>query len=175
MKTRLVMTLVLTALFLGGCLQQTEYVHVGPNWKNLNELKAGKESIKVNLVTAPNKVKLGQAMRFSVESAKEGNLWVIQVDSNDELGLMFPNKLDRDNAIEAGKPFTIPPKGAGWTLEAGEPTGLITVAFIVTPEGVSLEEALTSRDNSESMEKAIEVVEQAPIWGLAKTVVTVEE
>ena len=162
-------------LLLSGCFQEPQYVHVGPNWERLHNMTEGENSFKVRLISAPAKVELGKPMRFTLQSAQAGQLWVVQVDPSDELSLLFPNPLQRDNRIKADIPVSIPPADGGWSLEAAEPAGPSAIAFFVTPDGVSLEEALGGGDNSKRMENAIAVVGQARAWGLAKTVVEVTE
>ncbi|MBU0498787.1 MAG: DUF4384 domain-containing protein [Gammaproteobacteria bacterium] len=164
---------LLSGLLLAGCFHETQYVHVGPNWARLHDFQEGENSFKVSIVSAPKQVEVGKPMQFTVSSAKAGQLWVVQVDPKDELSLLFPNQLQRENRIEANKPLTLP--GEGWSLEAAEPAGPSAMAFFVTPEGVSLQDVLEGGENSKRMEKAIRIVAEAPSWGLVKTVVDVVE
>jgi hypothetical protein len=160
---------VLLCLGAAPCAK-TEYVHVGPNWGALQKLEPSETPVRVT-VHARSPVKFGDRLELHARSERAGRLWVVQVDSEDQLDLLFPNEASPDNAIEAGREVRIPPADATWTIEASEPAGLSLVAAIVTTGDADLSAVL---GDEKSAAKALVIVENGPAWGLARTVVEVK-
>ncbi len=154
---------------LAGC-PRTEYVHVGSNWEALSRLDPGEAGFKVTGKVIPATAELGEPLRFEVRSEKPGRLWILSVDSDDELSLVFPNAQEEDNAIRGGRTVQVPAEDATWTIEAAEPLGESLVAFLVTDEDVVPEDIL-DRD----ADKAIRVVSGRRYWGVATKVMEVRE
>lgn len=154
---------------LGGCGQQDD-VLVGPNWETVRNLKSGAQSFHV-ATSGRETLRLGDTLNFVVTSAQTGRLWVLQVDSHDQVNVLYPNENVADNTIMAGQPLSIPPADAGWTLEASEPLGKSLVAFIVVVGDVNLDEELQRRD----LGQALRTVMAAPAWGATSRVIEVGE
>jgi hypothetical protein len=169
MRKRVVM---LAGLVLGlvAC-RETEYVHVGPNWAALDKLDSAKTSFAVE-AQAGNSYPIGSSLHFSVSSDAGGRLWIVQIDAADRVDLLYPNEMTADNAIKARTTVQIPPAGAEWSLEAGEPVGKSLVVFIVTTGDLDLDAALRERKDAQQF---VRTVETGPAWGFAKRVVSIEE
>ncbi|KIG09309.1 serine/threonine protein kinase [Caballeronia concitans] len=60
-------------------------------------------------------------LRFMVTSDRDGYLYVFAVDPANQYLQLFPNELDRDNRIDAGRRMVLP--RAAWPMQAGEPIG----------------------------------------------------
>ncbi|WP_250455965.1 serine/threonine-protein kinase [Caballeronia sp. ATUFL_M2_KS44] len=60
-------------------------------------------------------------LRFMVTSNRDGYLYVFAVDPANQYLQLFPNELDRDNRIDAGRRMVLP--RAAWPMQAGEPIG----------------------------------------------------
>lgn len=162
--------LILTAVF-GFTACTPTYVHVGPNWDSIHKLASNDRSFNVTAYGAGS-VRLGDRVRFSVTSAKSGRLWVVRVDPNDEIGVLFPNNVSGTNWIDAGKTVSVPPAGENWDILADRPVGLSTVAFIVTDPDTDLSDVLGGQNAS--MSKAISFVQTRPSWGIDHIVVDVQ-
>ncbi|MEW6267490.1 MAG: DUF4384 domain-containing protein [Thermodesulfobacteriota bacterium] len=165
-------TLMLAAFWLlagSGCRTVT-YVHVGPNWAALHDLKPSDNAFQVT-VTGRDKLTLGEEISFTVYSAKPGNLWIVQVDPKDNLTVLFPNQRVRDNYIQAEATVRLPPQGADWSIVANEPLGPSVIAFIVVRGEADLNQALGQKDG---MAKALSLASESPSWGLAKLIVEVK-
>lgn len=68
---------------------------------------------------------------FRVRSTLSGYLYVLMVGTEAEhLIVLFPNAIDRDNRIEAGRELTLP--RTGWSFVAGGPPGLNHLVAIVS-------------------------------------------
>ena len=161
----------LLGIWLGGC-QETRYVHVGQNWVSLQKLKPPEQSFAVE-AGGKDRFEVGDDLRYTVVSRRSGQLWVIQVDPNDEVTLLYPNDHVARNDIDADRPVEIPPRGADWSIEAGKPLGTSIVAFIVTTDDPGLENVLGRADD---LGKALQRVKDSPDWGMTtKTIEVVEK
>lgn len=167
------MIAAITVLLAAGCNRsaQTEYVHVGPNWAAIHNLEHSENNFNVEL-KGPETLKAGETIRFEIKSAKTGKLWLVQVDSDDEISLLFPNKMSTDNNISAEAWLQVPPVDAGYEIFSQEPYGQSTLAAIVTTGDTGIDDVLTVQ---KSMAKALVLIESQPAWGIAHKVVDVKE
>lgn len=80
-----------------------------------------KRRVKVQLSTA--QLTIGrEPLEFTVESDRPGYVYVALAGSdNESLYLLFPNELDGDNRIEAGRALALP--RPSWTVRGGGPAG----------------------------------------------------
>jgi len=170
-------TIRLTALVLGfmlllyGSLAAGDrYVHIGPNWDALHKLEAPEDGFKVR-IKAKTSLEIGDKMTFKATAEKDGRLWIVQVDPDDNPSLIFPNEKMPDNKIKAFTTITVPPEDAAWSIAASEPSGKSIVGAIVTTGDLDLRDVFEGKD----MDKALRIVEDEPTWGLAKVVVDVAE
>ena len=65
---------------------------------------------RFNLALYPNGLnfKVGQELTFSVLAEKDCFLTLINVDEKEQTTVLFPNKFNKNNRIEAGKTYTLP-------------------------------------------------------------------
>lgn len=86
--------------------------------------------LKVDKVRTP--LTIGRdALSFSLHSQRSGLLYVLLWDkASNRLAQIFPNDLDRQNKVVAGKPFTFP--RPDWAYEADPPQGDWEVLTIVS-------------------------------------------
>jgi hypothetical protein len=157
-------------MLLTGC-QKTDDVLVGPNWEALRKLKADTQAFQVEASGKEN-LRVGDELRYLVTSSHTGKLWMLQVDAQDQVSVLYPNEYVADNTIEANLPATIPPAGATWTLEASEPLGKNLLAFIVLSDAVNLSDAI---DQEKDFSKALRIVENSTTWGMTTKVIEVQE
>lgn len=87
-------------------------------------------ALKVDKVRTP--LTIGRdALSFSLHSQRSGQLYVLLWDkASNRLAQIFPNDLDRQNKVVAGKPFTFP--RPDWAYEADPPLGDWEVLTIVS-------------------------------------------
>jgi hypothetical protein len=162
--------IVLFSSALAAC-GENEYVHVGENWDALNQLNSEKAGFDV-IVKLKKSFMVGDEMQLSVTSPKDGKLWVIYVDPNDKVNMMFPNDFAQDNTIKAKKPIALP-TSADWAIEAFEPKGHSLIAFIVTTGDTNLNDVF-SQAESEGVSKALRLVRSQGDWAMEKHVVEVK-
>jgi hypothetical protein len=93
---------------------------------------AADRSLKVDLTLARNSLRIGKdLLDFSVTTGKDGYLYILQVGSDGKtFNLLFPNKIDTDNAVTAGT-HRFP--RASWRVRAAGPTGYSHLLAIVSP------------------------------------------
>ena len=86
---------------------------------------------RVQLSVSKDKLKIGQdKVQFAVRSDRAGYVYVALAGSdNESLVLLFPNDLDKNNAIEAGQTLQLP--RPNWTLSAGGPAGVNHLMVVV--------------------------------------------
>lgn len=160
---------------LVGCKEETQYVHVGPNWASLEKLTPAEGAFPVE-VRGPTDEKVGGTIQFSVRSQKPGTLWVVQVDPADEVSLVYPNGAAKQTPIAADTWQKVPPADATWTLEADEPLGTSLFAFIVTTGDTDIRDILAQGEgNKTALSKAVRVVTEGGAWGMAKQVLKVQK
>ena len=171
-KIKLIPLLLLTFLLTACKDDVKEYVHVGPNWAALHAIKSSEKTFAVDVNVAGSAV-LGEKLALKVKSEKAGKLWILQVDPNDQVSLMFPNAISKDNTIAAGSWKQVPAKEANWSIEAMKPVGPSVIVFIVTSPNTDLSAVFNGQANE--MDKALRIVEDAAAWGLAKQVIDIKE
>ncbi len=171
----------LALLLLGACNDQ--YVHVGERWAALDQLAAPTDAIVVQ-VSGPSSGAVGDPVRFTVTPRDNGYLWVVQVDSQDRVSLLFPNEVEPDNQVTGGRERVIP--GEGYKLVLDKPTGVHLLAFIVTSQEDGLARVLPPqvRDTLQSgagasasasvFQPAGVVLDRGLRWGWYKQVLKVE-
>ncbi len=169
--------IAVTMLLSVACKQEKTYVHVGPNWARVHNLQPSEKSFKVS-VKGKKSIALGDEMVFAVTSAREGQLWVIQVGSDDKVAVLFPNEMAPDNSIKKNEMMFIPPEGANWSITAQEPVGSSTVAFLVTGNANDLSRVFANQkamgiDNNMIVNKGLALTSADPEWGVGRIVVDI--
>jgi hypothetical protein len=87
---------------------------------------------KLQVSMSKDKLKIGKdSLEGSIVSERSGYLYIALAGSdNKSIYMLFPNALDQNNKVEAGKPLKLP--GDGWSVKAGGPTGTDTLLVMVT-------------------------------------------
>jgi hypothetical protein len=165
---------VAAVMLLSGCREN--YIAVGSNWNNLNQLKPEGETFQVSGEHGAlgNQYKIGEPIKLSVSSARSGQLWVVAVDPKDEVELIYPNHKDRNNHIRANQMITLPAADSSWDFAVDGPAGPMLIAYIVTTGETRVEDVLGAVDTKE-MDKAIRLVDRRGAWGIARQIVNVKE
>ena len=140
-----------------------------PNWTAVENLKSTSDQFRVEL-TGKAKLNLGDEMVFHVSSSQKGRLWMVQVDPNDEVTFLFPNREGQDNRLLGDKSVKIPPASADWVIEASEPKGESLVVAVVTTEKFDLYKNMGTK----STKKLADILSNAQDWGVGHMVVYVD-
>ena len=111
-----------------------------------------------------SRVRLGETMKFRVYSERSGHLLLVDVNADEDVVQLFPNKhSERAGAgaeIRAGRPVEIPTPYYGFELRAAKPVGPGILFAVVTEDPVSL-------DDLAGADRGFEAVPDAPHWLLA--------
>lgn len=81
---------------------------------------------------------LGESIRVHVASERDGYLTLVDLGTNDQVTVLFPNAFHRDNRIQGGGTLAFPTDRMGFEIVAQEPAGRGTVRAFVTPEPLDL-------------------------------------
>lgn len=131
-------------------------------------------TIFVNLAVSKEKFVPEEQISFTINSDKDGYLWLFSPDSSGNPNLLFPNPSCADNRIEAGETYIIPPyKEDSFTIKTRSTPGEDTVVCIVTQ----------SNDHQFALSRLTKVVPYVSskmtvtdeaLWGYDKKTVMVE-
>ncbi|MBL8483035.1 MAG: DUF4384 domain-containing protein [Rhodocyclaceae bacterium] len=93
---------------------------------------ASSPAYKLTLTPARPELRIRQdVLEFSVTTDRAGYLYIIQVGSDGKtFNLLFPNKVDRANRVEAGS-HAFPRKG--WSVRSGGPAGTSYLLAVLSP------------------------------------------
>lgn len=153
------------ALSLSACNDE------GGNWQALNKLSAPANGAQVSLKVA-RQAAIGENLTLEVTSSLPGKVWVVAVDKDDRVTVLFPNHLDQGNAIAANYPMPVPAAGARWTITATEPAGRTLYGVFVTAGNVDLRDVLGAVSKG-GIAKAFAIGSVPDSWGLARAEVNV--
>lgn len=166
---------LLAALALSACRE--EYVHVGEHWAALSKLAEPADPIAVR-VSGPDSGAVGDKVQFKVTARDDGYLWVVAVDSEDRVSLLFPNDEERDNRVTGGRERLVP--GGSYAFVLDKPTGVHLLAFVVTSQERGLDQVLPApvrdalqRDTAEDTQTMGVVLDRGLRWGWQKQVLKV--
>ena len=83
-------------------------------------------------VTVPKSVVIDKdPLSFSVRPGTSGYLYVLLLGTDEKsFYLLYPNKMDSNNWVEAGRTYSLP--GPGWKIKAGGPPGTNRLLFVVS-------------------------------------------
>ncbi len=85
-------------------------------------MQGRRPDFSVRASAAQPRLRIGRdRLAFSVESARDGHVYVLLGGPDESLLLLFPNSRVSDNRIRAGKPLNLPQPA--WALDTFEPTG----------------------------------------------------
>lgn len=183
MKSVLILFLV---CMLGACDKpeseqpQRQFVMVGPQWQALAELKAPAGSLKLEVEPQHQPaLKAGDELSWSVTASADSALWIVSVDENDEINVLFPNAIASNNQLKANIKTHIPRDKNSWAIQVAPPGGKNQLVFIVTQGDVSLEEILPAElfkslgGSKKAIRLADATVGDKPQWAVSHSIITV--
>jgi serine/threonine protein kinase len=95
----------------------------------------------VSVVLEHSQVRIGKdRLKFSLRSSRAGYVYLLMVGSDrSQFWLLFPNDIDRNNAIDPGKSLSLP--RSGWSMDAAGPPGIDYFLAIVSESPRDFSEA----------------------------------
>lgn len=103
----------------------------GPVWNNL--LTTAKTGNRFNLSLNKDYFIAGQVLEIALDIPHSGYLNVVNVGSQDNTTVLFPNKYHLDNSVSRGR-LTIPTTAMAFELTAGAPYGPSLIVAFLTSE-----------------------------------------
>lgn len=81
-----------------------------------------------------SRYELGEVLNIRVKSRKSGYLTLFDLMPNGEVQILFPNKFQQDNYVEADRIYEIPASADPFRLKISPPRGLDQLLAVVTEE-----------------------------------------
>lgn len=103
----------------------------GPRWARLEALQV-KLGRSLPVTANRSEFEPGEALVLTTELPKSGHLLVVQVDAEDHMTVLYPNRLAPKSKVEAGS-IQIPSKDARFDLVASPPRGDAQVVVLLAP------------------------------------------
>lgn len=126
----------------------------GPTWKSLLALAGNAQSLKVVAAGSGHEIHVGDQVALQVELPRAGYLNVVTVDSQDRATVLYPNKYNPANQVQAGT-FRFPTPQMNFLVRASDPTGpSLVVAFLSDRKVNLLEMGVEGRDAAGKMQQA---------------------
>ena len=99
---------------------------------------AGRQDFRVSLWTDRPSYRLGEPIYFNFRSEKECYLNLVDINSQGEITLLFPNRFNSDNRVKAGVTYRIPGPGYGFELTAQPPLGTDRIYAIASSTPIDI-------------------------------------
>ena len=100
----------------------------------------------VQASAAQPRLRIGRdRLAFTVDSARDGHVYVLVGGPDGSLMLLFPNSRASDNRIRAGKPLSLPQPS--WRLDTFEPTGNEQFVVLVSEHPRDFSKISTGRED----------------------------
>lgn len=123
----------------------------GPTWRALAALAAQGQSM--TLSGSGRQLRLGDEITLEVALPRAGYLNVVEVNSQDQATVLYPNKFATANEVKAGA-FKFPTAEMNFVVRASEPLGpSLVVAFLTDKRVNLLELGIEGRDAAGRMQE----------------------
>jgi len=130
-RTLIILTLIFLAVFSAGFVASSG----AEGGKGINVEAVKKEGVEIWTRRGCNSVyNLGELLNIKVESQRSGYLTIFDLMPDGRVQILFPNKFQQDNFIEAGKVYSIPSPDDPFRLRISPPEGRDQLLAVVTEE-----------------------------------------
>lgn len=106
--------------------------------ENIARLDNSRSPFKLTLSAGKERFQLGEMITFTAEPDKDCYLYIFDIGTSGKIHLLFPNKMQPQNFVEAGDEIKIE------NIRVGAPTGTETVKALATLDSLSYGELLES-------------------------------
>jgi hypothetical protein len=83
---------------------------------------------------------IGEQIRIGVRVGEDAFVYLFNVRADNQIVQFFPNRIDSDNYVRAGRTLWVPPDGARYRLTIGGPEGLNRVIAVASKRQLSTHE-----------------------------------
>jgi hypothetical protein len=109
--------------------------------------------VRVTVDHADRAYKSGEEVKVTVHAGRDGYLYLFYLDAAGKTWLLFPNFVQKENAVAAGKPVTVPAPDAKFRFKVGKPFGKELLKAVVATKPIAAKgfeiAALTKQDATE--------------------------
>jgi Protein kinase domain/Domain of unknown function (DUF4384) len=134
----------LTAAGPGGGTQATSPGSIDAEFDRV--MQGRQSDFTVQAQAAQPRLRIGRdRLAFTVDSARDGHVYVLVGGPDGSLMLLFPNTQSSDNRIRAGKPLSLPQPG--WPLDTFEPAGTEHFVVLVSEHPRDFSKISTGRED----------------------------
>ena len=126
----------------------------GPVWRRLEQLADRNDITRLSITVNKDKdsYRVGDELVLTIDLPHAGYLNVVNVGSQDNATVLFPNRHHRDNYVQDDV-LTIPTPAMDFRIRAGKPTGpSLNVVFLTEQEINLYEDSVGGRDKSGNFE-----------------------
>ena len=81
-------------------------------------------------------MKIGEPVAFNFSSNEDGFITIVDIQPGGDIVILYPNEINADNKIAAGKLYSVPSKDDNFKIIVSEPAGKDTVAAFFTKKKV---------------------------------------
>jgi len=99
-----------------------------------DKLKTENPGIQLTLATDKAEYQAGEKVAFEFTADKDCYLALIDIGTSGKTIILFPNKWHKDNKVEKGKTYKIPPNGADFAYKVEGPVGTERIKAIACVE-----------------------------------------
>lgn len=99
-----------------------------------DKLKTENPGIQLTLATDKAEYQTGEKVAFEFTADKDCHLALIDIGTSGKTIILFPNKWHKENKIEKGKTYKIPPDGADFAYKVEGPVGTERIKAIACLE-----------------------------------------
>ncbi len=97
--------------------------------------------------------RVGEPIHFYFRAERDCYLNLVDINSEGEISLLFPNRFDSNNSVQGGKTYRIPGDNYGFGLEAMPPTGTDRIYAIASTRPLDIFNHDFARDAFVTMTK----------------------
>ena len=104
--------------------------------ESLEDLIASKPEMAtfdIKVWTGKNEYQIGEKITFYVRSDQDTYLTLLNISSNGDATVIFPNAYHKDNFLRGGRTYEIPAEDYGFEFDVRGPAGLERIKAIATP------------------------------------------
>ena len=144
----------------------------GPIWRRLADLADRAHRITPLPITAnQHRYQVGDELVLTIDIPHAGYLNVVNVGSQDNATVLFPNQYHRDNYVSKQDRFTLPTPEMRFALQAAEPAGPSMNVVFLTDERIDLyEESVGGRDKNGRLEVILAALSARAKGVIARTI-----
>ena len=106
--------------------------------KFAQKVQAINPDFKVRLWTNKTHYRMGDEIVFSFQAERDCYLNLVDINSQGEMTLLFPNRFYSDNRVRGGRTYSIPDSSYGFKIKAQPPAGTDRVYAIVSTQPLNV-------------------------------------